>query len=125
MAGNGKYSSQSDQNYWSRMKTGKSPSKKRGLAQAGKLAGFVPDYGPKPRAARPVERFVMAGAKPSNQAGLFLHILRCEEVLIELTSKLSEVVSAKERISPRLNYTHGVLNPITGKVSLVTARNTN
>ena len=86
MAGNGKYSSQSDQNYWSRMKTGKSPS---------------------------------------NQASLFLHILRCEDVLIELTSKLSEVVSAKERISPRLNHTHGVLNPITGKVSLVTARNTN
>jgi hypothetical protein len=124
--GKGKSSSQSDLNYWNRLKLsgGRSKRKLRNLKNAGKLAGSVPDYGRKPAKGKSPERVVFSG-QTAKQSGAFLHIIRCNGVILEISPRLSDVIFSRDRIAPKLDYTHGILNPLTGRVLPIASRNAN
>jgi hypothetical protein len=122
--GKGKASSQSDKNYWARVKarggvsTHKEANQKAQKKNPVRAAG---DYPRKPIERKPAERVVFSGPV-KDQRGIPLHRVTCNGVILELSPKHSDAITAVSDIIPRLDYAHVVVNPLTGKISPVSSR---
>lgn len=106
--GKGKQSSQSDKNYWARLKSsgGVSKSKARKIAAAGKRKQGVIDYGRKP-AEFSLPRVVFSGQPKENfpkmaEQGYFPHFVIVAGVTVDVlpreTDAIASLGTAKRRL---------------------------
>lgn len=70
---------------------------------------------------RPRESVVFSGQVPK-QSGQPLHIVVSNGVTLEISPWLKDATDAKGKIQPGIAFFHGVINPISGKISHVDSR---
>ena len=115
-----KTSSASDRAYWLRIKNQGGASKRKLLNRKASGVNF-PDYGRKPREGKKAERVVFSSPVKAQQ-DIPLHRVTCDGVLLELSPRMSDAVDTISKIVSGLAYSHVVVNPLTGKISLVSSR---
>ena len=76
---------------------------------------------PKIPQVRKPERVVFSGQVKA-QNGIPLHLLICNGVTLELSPSTGPVSSALTAMHPGMGFTHTILNPLSGKNSLVESR---
>jgi hypothetical protein len=122
--GKGKQSSQSDKNYWARIKArgGVSARKEKNIKRAGKGS---PDF-PRIHTSRPVERVVFSSpvARVAYD-GEPVHWLIVEGQTIATETSAGRIAAAISALAPRLAYRHVSVSPITGRQVLVSSRSSN
>jgi hypothetical protein len=76
---------------------------------------------PRKRETRKVESVVFSG-QVKRQDGLPLHTLIVNGVLLEISPSAGPVADSLAKLHPGMGFTHGILNPLTGKTTFVASR---
>lgn len=76
---------------------------------------------PKLREPRKAGSVVFSG-QVKNQAGIPLHLLICNGVTLEISPSAGPVAGSIGAMHPGMGFTHTILNPLSGKNSLVESR---